>query len=128
MEFSPKMDSLTLVLFILSIFVFPLFILFLIHIIMMKYVVKEGQIEIKGLIKNIEIKYENIILIQEKTYEGSLIAEDFNSISTALGNIGVMIEYQENEEKQQVFISPSETKRFLKEVSKFRSSNAEVEE
>lgn len=118
MKFSSKMDNLTLTIFIVSIFVFPVFILLLIHTLMMSYEVNYNEIKINSLLLNLEIKYENILKVEPKNFDKMILSEDLNLFKTALGNQGVEISYSENGETKTLFISPNNPSKFITEIEK----------
>ena len=118
MKFSSKMDNLTLALFVVSIFIFPIFILFLIHIVMMSYEVNNNEIKINSLFLNLEIKYENVLKVERKNFDKMILSQDLNLFKTALGNQGVEISYSENGETKTLFISPNNPSKFITEIEK----------
>lgn len=125
MKFSSKMDDLTLILFILTIFFFPLFIFALIHVLMMNYYVNKDEIKINGLLKNLSINYQDLVSVNLKNYSSSIISEDFKALESALGNKGVIIEYLDSGEKKTIYISPQAPQKFIDEVNKYFKNNSE---
>jgi hypothetical protein len=121
------MDDLVLLIFLLSILIFPLFIFLLINVLILKYTVSKKGIKVDSLFRTVDIKYENLVSVELKRYEKSVITEGFDVLATALHKNGVLITYLFEEGGQKtVFISPSNPKRFLYEVSKYFKKDADA--
>lgn len=125
MKFSSKMDNLVLLIFLLTLFVFPLFIVGLIHYLMLKYTINKNGVKIDGLFKNIDILHKNIIKEEPKKYENSVISEDINLILAALNKDGVLITYLAEGVEKTVYISPENPQKFIDEVNKYNHNKTE---
>ncbi|HPX71455.1 MAG TPA: PH domain-containing protein [Acholeplasmataceae bacterium] len=118
MKFSSKMDNLVLLIFVLTLLVFPVFVIALIHILMLRYTVGKDRVKIEGLFKSFDIKYEDIKNVEIKNFENSVLSENIDLIATALCNKGVLITYLSEGKEKSVYISPETPQRFIDEVNK----------
>jgi hypothetical protein len=92
---------------------------------MLKYTINKNGVKIDGLFKNIDILHKNIIKVEPKKYENSVISEDINLILAALNKDGVLITYLAEGVEKTVYISPENPQKFIDEVNKYNHNKTE---